>query len=205
MAPRAEPFRLALQVLRERLRDGRFPPGGRIRVVVVAEEIHLSPTPVREALARLAGEGLVEDRRGDGYFAWTLSAPEIADLYRLNLAHLEVALDPRRSRTRALERGPAPEADPVSVVERLFFRWVLEAGGRSIAASYHSVMLKLGPARRKEPLIFNDLGEEAAKLAALDADPARRRRQLVAFHARRVAAADRIARLLEPGARVGEV
>jgi hypothetical protein len=207
MAPRAEPFRLALQVLRERLRDGRFLPGERIRVVMVAEEIHLSPTPVREALARLAGEGLVEDRRGDGYFAWALSAAEIADLYRLNLAHLEVALDPRRPRAGAWDRETPPQADPVSVVERLFFRWVVEAGGRSIAASYQSVMLKLGPARRKEPLLFSDLGEEAANLTALDAgaDPARRRRQLGVFHARRVAAADRIARLLEPGAKMDEV
>lgn len=200
-AGRAEPFRLALQVLRDRLRDGRFAPGGRIRAVALAEELRLSPTPVREALARLAGEGLVEDRRGDGYFAWFPSALEVADLYRLSLAHLELALDPRRAARGAPgDLAPRPEGDPVAAVERLFAGWVREAGGRSLAASYRSIAVKLGPVRRKEPLLFADLGEEAARLASVErgTDSAGRRRGLLAFHARRVAAAEQLARLLEP-------
>ena len=62
----AEPFHVALATLRERLRTGAYRPGVRITAVDLADELRLSNTPVREALARLAGEGLVEDRRGQG-------------------------------------------------------------------------------------------------------------------------------------------
>jgi hypothetical protein len=206
-AGRAEPFGLALQALRERLRVGDFVPGERIRAVALAEELRLSATPVREALARLAGEGLVEDRRGEGYFVGALSGVEIADLYRLQLAHLRVALDPHRP-APGQRRAPTPMAlDPVAAVEQLFLGWVLQTGGRALGSSYRTIMVRLGPARRKEPLLFGDLAEEAARLATLasGAGAPAGRRQLVSFHRRRVAAAERIARLLETRSQVGEV
>jgi hypothetical protein len=207
-AGRAEPFRLALQALRDRLRVGDFVPGERIRAGALAEELRLSATPVREALARLAGEGLVEDRRGEGYFVGALSGLEIADLYRLQLAHLQVALDPRRP-APAHRRAPTTttDLDPVAAVERLFLGWVLQTGGRALGSSYRTIMVRLGPARRKEPLLFGDLAEEAARLAsgANGADAPAGRRQLATFHGRRVAAAERIARLLETSSLAGEV
>ena len=55
----AEPFHVALATLRERLRTGVYRPGVRITAVDLADELRLSNTPVREALARPAGEGLV--------------------------------------------------------------------------------------------------------------------------------------------------
>ena len=207
VAGRAEPFRLALQVLRDRLRGGEFVPGARIRAVALAEELRLSPTPVREALARLAGEGLVDDRRGDGYFAWSLPASEIADLYRLSLAHLEMALDPGRPTIGACELAAVRPLDPVAAVEQLFAAWVRAAGGRGLGASYHGVMVRLGPVRRKEPLLFGDLAEEADRLAALEAGAAqhaRRDAELRAFHGRRIAVADQLARLLEPATALAE-
>ena len=82
---------LALAQLRERLRDGGFPPGMRIAATEVADTLKLSATPVREALSRLAGEGLLEDRRGQGFFLRPLSGVDIADLYRLSLTHLAMA------------------------------------------------------------------------------------------------------------------
>jgi len=81
---RLEPFRQALGDLRRRLREGDLEPGSRITAKEVAEGLRLSPTPVREALSRLAGEGLLEERRGDGLFVPELSATDVAGLYRLS-------------------------------------------------------------------------------------------------------------------------
>ena len=79
MAPkRAEASQLALSALRDVLRRGSFSPGARLAAAEIAENLHLSPTPVREALSRLAGEGLLEDHPGQGYFVPTLTGPDIA-------------------------------------------------------------------------------------------------------------------------------
>lgn len=204
-AKRAESFRLALLALRERLREGCFAPGERIAAVEVAEALRLSATPVREALSRLAGEGLIEERRGQGYFIRTLSALDVADLYRLSLSHLAIALDAHRlGRQAQVQALDAWAGDPVADVERLFQGWVREAGGRALSLSYRTLEIRLGPVRRAEPLLFTDLAEEAGELRAVARDPEAngRLKSLRRFHDRRLGVADRIASLLE-GARAG--
>ncbi|SHF39567.1 GntR family transcriptional regulator [Streptoalloteichus hindustanus] len=52
----------ALTAIRDAIVDGTLPPGELIRDVDLAEHLGLSRTPVREALARLADEGLVESK-----------------------------------------------------------------------------------------------------------------------------------------------
>lgn len=198
---REEPFRQALLALRDQLREGRFAPGQRIAAIDVAGALGLSPTPVREALSRLAGEGVLEERRGQGYFARSLSALDVADLWRLSLAHLSIALEAHRlgaSAAHVVAGSREDAADSVQEVERLLLEWVHDAGGRALAASYAILIVQLGPARRKEPLLFDDLEREATELResgpALDAGG--RLAVLRRFHSRRIAAADRISSLL---------
>ncbi len=50
--------------LRERIISGVYPRGSRLKQAEIAEELHLSITPVREALKLLAAEGYVN---GDSY------------------------------------------------------------------------------------------------------------------------------------------
>jgi hypothetical protein len=203
---RPEPFQLALRSLRDQLRDGVYAPGARIIATVVADKLLLSPTPVREALARLAGEGAVEFRRGQGVFVRQLTAADIADLYRLSLAHLLIAQDPHRPQlTRRLpadgdEPAPCPP-DPVRDVERLFAAWVAEGSGRVLPSAHRIVQAQLGPVRRIEPLLIPDLAEEARGLEATrDPEAAVERLQRVRqFHARRVRLADRLAAQLAGG------
>lgn len=64
---RPESFAIALDWLRADLRAGTHPAGARLTAGAIAERLQLSPTPVREALSHLAGEGLLDDRRGQGY------------------------------------------------------------------------------------------------------------------------------------------
>jgi hypothetical protein len=199
--PQAEPFQLAFVSLRDRLQEGVYPPGARITAVDVADELRLSTTPVREALSRLAGQGLLEDRRGQGYFVARLNATDIADLYRLSLAALMISQQPHRTSRRAPAASREPEAGlappgPVREIETLFRDWAVEAGSQALLWTFRRLQTRLGPVRRVEPLIFADLGEEARRLSA---SLARHERlaQLRHFHGRRIRVADRLASLLE--------
>lgn len=203
MSPhRADSFLQALAGIRERLRDGVFRPGERIAATEVAHLLGLSPTPVREALSRLSGEGLLEDRRGQGFFVSTLTGLDIADLYRLSLAHLSIALDVQRLSAKGTapfgERMPGIASDPVRDIERLFADWMVEAGGQSLWMSYRSLVIRLGPVRRAEPMVFDDLATEAAGLRGPVTvfTGAERLRALEVFHGRRVDQADQLAPLL---------
>ena len=198
---RLEPFRQALVDLRRRLREGELEPGARVTAKEVAEGLRLSPTPVREALSRLAGEGLLEERRGDGFFVPELSADDIAVLYQLGEQLLLMAQDatrppPREGRSFETRSGE----DPVRLVERLFVGWVAESGSRVIAEAYRSVTIRLAPVRRCEADLIDDLAQEAEVLLRLAAPTERRARPpaIQAFHDRRVALSERLAALLEP-------
>lgn len=198
----AEPFHVALNVLRDRLRRGVLAPGARITAIDVADELRLSTTPVREALSRLAGEGLVDDRRGQGYFVRQLSAADIADLYRMSLAHLLIALEPRRlarAAAPAAARLAAPEGEPVARTEAQFEVWVAQSGSRPLLRAFRALQIQLGPVRRLEGQILPDLPAEAARLltAAVEVPRGERLALLRQFHGRRIREASRLAMLLE--------
>lgn len=60
-------------------------PGTRLRPEDLAAQMGLSPTPVKHALARLAGEGLVVHRAGQGPFVAEPTVNEILELYDCRL------------------------------------------------------------------------------------------------------------------------
>ena len=192
---REEAFETALEALRRRLLDGRFPPGERIPAVTVADELRLSATPIREALSRLAGEGLVDERRHQGFFAKRPTGADVADLYRLAQAHLLILL----AQERAIRHdAPEPErlrAEPVRAVEAFCLGWLSTRGSTALYGAYRSAAVQLGPIRRTEPLILDGLAEEAeAFVQSAAADPAPEVAQTFRrFHARRIAVADRLA------------
>lgn len=201
--PKAEPFHVALAALRERLQSGALRPGGRATAVDLADELGLSTTPVREALSRLAGEGLLEDRRGQGYFVRMPGAAEIADLHRMSLAHLLITLEPRRSSRFAPTGAPHAPAedlgafDPVAAVEALFRSWVGATGSRPLVAAFRVVQIQLGPVRRLEAQVLGNLEPEARVLLAEgETTRADRLTALRQFHAVRIRESDRLATLL---------
>jgi DNA-binding GntR family transcriptional regulator len=61
----------AYRVLRDAIVTGELPPGSVIKDVELAERVGLSRTPVREALARLTDDGLVESKP----HSWTRITP----------------------------------------------------------------------------------------------------------------------------------
>jgi DNA-binding transcriptional MocR family regulator len=198
---RAEPFQLALVALRERLREGEFPPGTRIPAATIAEALGLSATPIREALSRLAGEGLVEERRGQGFFLRSLTGGDIADLFRLSLSDLSIVHGAHRAqlRRRGAERAPiTPGQDPVRDVERLFAGWMADGASRALLGHYRTVAIQLGPVRRVERRVLSNLDAEAEELLTAAGSEADRAPLLRRFHTRRIAAADELAALLAP-------
>lgn len=191
----AEPFILALETLRARLRRGDFPLDARLAATELAADLGLSATPVREALSRLAGEGLLEDRRGQGFFVRRLTRRDIAALYRLSLAHQIIAAET----AEGSEPVAPPEGEPVEASERLFLAWIAAAGARALSLSFARLQAQLGAVRRLEPEVLPDLAEELAELAA-SPDRALRLARLRAFHVRRIRRAERLADLLERSA-----
>lgn len=74
------------RTLLERIATGAFPAGGRIVIDQIAIELRVSLIPVREALARLNAEGLVEHQPNKGYRV--TAAPATRDYRELYLARL---------------------------------------------------------------------------------------------------------------------
>lgn len=71
------------RALLDALRAGVYRPGDRLREEDVAARLGVSRTPVREALGRLAGKGLVEPAGGRGLVVRNLTTAEVLELYAM--------------------------------------------------------------------------------------------------------------------------
>ena len=69
--------------LRKRLAEGEFPPGSQLVNRTISEKVGMSMTPVREAIARLASEGIVHYVPGAGSYVRSVNRQELAQLYDL--------------------------------------------------------------------------------------------------------------------------
>lgn len=96
----------ALATLRDLIMGGELAPGARLGEVELAERLGVSRTPVREALSRLAAEGLVEitPNRGARVVTWTV-------------AELEGVFDLRSVLEPQLTAHAVPNATPADVDE----------------------------------------------------------------------------------------
>lgn len=93
------------QALRAQLRSGAIGAGDALQEVPVAQQLGVSRTPVREAMARLASEGLLtSDRRSFSVPALTLA--DVDDIYELRFLIEPAAIRRVAPRTRdARTRG----------------------------------------------------------------------------------------------------
>ena len=211
LAQNRHQFAFAVAGLRERLRSGAYVQGQALTVNDLAGAFGVSATPVREALAHLAGEGLVEDRRGSGYFAWRVDVSDLTDLYRaqetLTLAALGTLV--RRAAgpvapTNGWSPPPATTGTPValgeSAIDWLLFwegltsRVAREAGHRYLLGAQQRLADRLAPARRLEATVLLEGVDDLRGLA----DHVNRRAwgplsiDILPFFARRCAAAGAI-------------
>nr|WP_250324118.1 GntR family transcriptional regulator [Williamsia sp. CHRR-6] len=113
--------------LRQVILDGGAPPGSPLPVATIADKFKVSPIPVREALKRLVGEGLVGHQTNGGYFVAQLTADELREIYFVRGVLEQAAL------ARAAETaGPADIEAARAAHESL-----LRASEFSDARAYH--------------------------------------------------------------------
>lgn len=114
------------QMLREHLHSGRVRTGQPLTELGLAAELGVSRTPVREALARLASERLV-DVEGRSFVAPSLTGGDLQDIYELRvLLETEAA--------RQVARRTDIEADLARVRDALAF--AAKADERGSAADF---------------------------------------------------------------------
>ena len=204
-------FGSALQTLRQRIRDGVYAPGAPLVIIELAHELHISATPMREALARLAGEGLVEERRGWSFCVWQLGREAYEELYRLHHLYVQLALSAGREARSGQIIGlidhvatettlTAPTA--LRAATEAVFAHVVERGCHAGArAAHRSLRDRLAPLRLAEAHTFANAEDELRRLAAsLDSgEDDRLALALASYHERRIEAISLLIRQLGTG------
>nr|WP_314122985.1 GntR family transcriptional regulator [uncultured Brevundimonas sp.] len=180
MARNRDPFVAALRTLRERVVTGVFSPGRPIIILDEAKALGLSTTPVREALAWLGGEGLIERAPAGGYSGLKLDPAGLAGRYRLRRHCLREGL------ARAALVGCRIEApdDP-----EFFFRQIVAASADAvIVETFDRVQATLAPFAAMETDLVGDMPDSLQVVARLLRDSALSEAALAldAFHERRI-------------------
>ncbi|MGD2070996.1 MAG: GntR family transcriptional regulator [Gemmatimonadota bacterium] len=176
--------------------SGRFEPGGRLSDSAVAEELGVSRTPVREALLRLEGEGMLRSDHLRGFFVPPLELEDAEQLYPIlwTLESLAVGLlgpvtGPWLEELRSLNRrfGEATDALRRQRLDRSFHERLCRAAGnerldrildglRATLLRYELAFMAGGGDPRASAR------EHARLLDALEAGESERARELVTSH-----------------------
>jgi DNA-binding GntR family transcriptional regulator len=126
----------------QRLEQGSVPPGSKLLDAALAADLGVSRTPVREALIRLAREGLLTANTGRGFRATPLDPAELRET-----GSILAALEPL-----ALEQSPDPDPARLDLLGGIARR--LEqtrgnfAGCIELDDEFHRVLLEQCPNRR---------------------------------------------------------
>jgi DNA-binding GntR family transcriptional regulator len=113
------------ETLKSLIMEHRLAPEARLNIDALARELRVSPTPVREALARLESEGLVRKRPLAGYtVSPLLTRAEFADLFAMRML-----LEPAAARWAAERAGDRERA--AVVTEAAMAYAATDAGGHT--------------------------------------------------------------------------
>ncbi|QCX33003.1 GntR family transcriptional regulator [Caloramator sp. E03] len=72
-------------ILRENILDGKYKPGENLIELKLANELHVSRTPVREAIRQLELEGLVESIPNKGVIVKGITKKDMEDIYKIRI------------------------------------------------------------------------------------------------------------------------
>jgi DNA-binding GntR family transcriptional regulator len=186
--------------LREEILSSRLEPGAELNEVALANSLGVSRGPIREALGRLAAEGLVTVTPRRGAIVTKLTKQEFMDAYQVREALESLAIrlavprlaDEDRAELHRMssEMRRLAQADDSSAffeINRRFHETLVAASGNLRLQAMHEQLLgQMGRLLRKSAELRGGLGESAtaheAILEAVDAGDAERAAQLMAEH-----------------------
>lgn len=149
------------------LQAGRYAPGQRIDPARLAEEFNTSPTPVRFALYRLVGEGLVADHARHGLHVPLLTEVALRDLYdwmeRLLLMACDIGLAEPGIKSDTLKLASAND-DLVKLTWQLFDAIAGATDHRSLQHAVRQANDRLTPVRRANLGLIQHAHEELSEL-----------------------------------------
>jgi DNA-binding GntR family transcriptional regulator len=190
------------QEIRRALREGRYAPGQRIDPAALGDEFHASATPVRFALYRLVGEGLIADHGRNGLHVPLPTEVVLRDQYdwmrRLLLMACDIHFGTALAAAGTL--AIASDATDLSGATWLLFDAIARsADHRSLHRAVEQVNDRLAPVRRIGLKFVGDAAEELASLARLwqQRDRQALEAALDAYHARRAQLVPRIVASLD--------
>jgi len=188
--------------LREQILSGALEPGAELTEVALSEQLGVSRGPIREALGRLASQGLVTVRPRRGAVVRSLSKEEFIELYQVREALEMMAVKlavPRLSAEdieglQGLIETMARHAERDEVAEffdanMAFHGRLLEASGNGkLLELYGQLLGQLGRYRLRSLTLRGNLqrsvAEHAAILRAAKRGDAERAAQLMSEHIR---------------------
>lgn len=163
----------AYNAIRESIIDGTFTMGEHLVETQLAGELQMSRAPIREALQRLASEGLVVEQAHQGSFVADFTAEDVCDLYnvRVGLETTAVRLfmargastEPLRHEIAEMERAASKAKLPRLVTaEFRFHRHIAQESGNAFVRRWFNdlegpIMLVLA----MDDALFEEIDEVA--------------------------------------------
>lgn len=109
----------AYRELRQAIVRGEFEPGARLRVEELTRRFAVSSSPLREALNRLSGQGLVRSLENRGFRVAPLTAKDVSDIARVRtLVECEALRDSIAHGDDAWESQAVAAAHALELTER---------------------------------------------------------------------------------------
>jgi DNA-binding GntR family transcriptional regulator len=175
----------AYEALQNRIVSGVLSPGQRLRAEELADSLDISQTPVKEALALLERDGLVEGTSRRGATVRQFSLADVEDIYAartlLELHAAETGLADGRANAQFVADLRAIFAEHMTFVEkqtegalseairldRAFHELIVGLAQNRIVASWHRMMLRQTQTIRNYPLVRYDVGRTRREHCAI--------------------------------------
>jgi DNA-binding GntR family transcriptional regulator len=167
--------------LREEILSGRLEPGAELAEVALSEQLGVSRGPLREAIGRLAAEGLVTVRPRRGAVVSSLSKEEFLELYQVReaLEMMAVRLAVPRLTVEDVDvlqaliqtMGDHAQRDEVAEffeANAAFHARLLQASGNGkLQALYRQLLGQMGRYRLRSLILRGNLQRSVAEHAAI--------------------------------------
>ncbi|UNK42128.1 GntR family transcriptional regulator [Luteimonas sp. S4-F44] len=188
------------RTLKRALRAGRYAPGEHLDVAALADEYGVSGLPIRAALQRLLGEGLIEDHQREGMHVPLPGESELRQHYEWMQRLTMMACDMPVRPAAPAPSTPAPDSTNVAAQTWALFDSIAEAIDlKDMRAAIRLANDRLAPIRHAKLDLLPNAEAELAELYRLwqQRDLASLKAELHIYFERRKVMASRIVATLQ--------